>query len=332
MEHLGALNAFVQTAESGSFAAAAAPLGISASAVGKAVARLEERLAVRLFHRSTRSLTLTPEGTLFLDRYRRIFCEIEAAELELSQTRQAPRGKLRVSLPLIGMLMMPAMMAFLRAYPEIELDLDFTDRLVDVIEEGFDAVIRTGEARDSRLMMRRAGAFGHRIVAAPDYLAARGTPLVPEDLLGHACLHHKYPSTSQLERWPLMRDGVDLDLPLPVTCVASTLEPQICLAEEGFGLVCLPHFTVRAQLRRGTLVGVLEDHLRDVGAIHILWPASRHPSPKVSAFVGFMADTTCCASRRPSRAGARRDRHVGETSEGPTASVRYERGTDPRRA
>lgn len=290
MEHLGALNAFVQTAESGGFAAAATKLGISASAVGKAVARLEARLAVRLFHRSTRSLTLTPEGALFLDRCRRIFCEIEAAELELSQTRKAPRGKLRVSLPLIGMLMMPAVMAFLRAYPEIELDLDFTDRVVDVIEEGFDAVIRTGEARDSRLMMRRAGAFSHRIVASPDYLAARGAPRVPEDLLSHACLHHKFPSTGRLERWPLMRDGADLDLALPVTCVASTLEPQLCLAEEGFGLACLPHFAVRGQLRRGTLVSVLEGYLCDVGAFHILWPASRHPSPKLSAFVGFMAE------------------------------------------
>lgn len=157
MEHLGALNAFVQTADCGSFAGAAARLGVSGSAIGKAVARLEERLAVRLFHRSTRSLTLTAEGALFLDRCRRIFSEIEAAELELSQIRQAPRGRLRVSLPLIGMLMMPAVMAFMRAYPEIELDLDFTDRLVDVIDEGFDAVVRTGEARDSRLMMRRAG-------------------------------------------------------------------------------------------------------------------------------------------------------------------------------
>ncbi|MGY2052479.1 LysR substrate-binding domain-containing protein [Methylobacterium sp. JK268] len=288
MEHLGALNAFVQTAEAGSFAAAAVKLGLSASAVGKAVARLEERLAVRLFHRSTRALTLTPEGARFLDRCRRIFGEIEAAELELSQSRAAPRGTLRVSLPLVGMLMMPAVMAFMRAYPEITLDLDFTDRMVDVIEEGFDAVIRTGPARDSRLMMRRAGAFSHRIVAAPDYLAARGTPAVPEDLLGHACLRHRYPSTGRLEPWPLIGDGADLDLPVAV--VASTLEPQICLAEEGFGLACLPVFAIRRQLRSGALVSVLEDHLRDVGAFHILWPASRHPSPKLSAFVSFMGE------------------------------------------
>nr|WP_269153994.1 LysR substrate-binding domain-containing protein [Methylobacterium currus] len=205
------------------------------------------------------------------------------------QTRQAPRGRLRVSQPLIGMLMMPAIMGFMRAYPEIPLDLDFTDRLVDVIDEGFDAVIRTGEARDNRLMMRRAGRFTHRIVASPDCLAARGTPATPADLLGHACHHHKYPSTGRLERWPLILDGRDIDLNLPVASVASTLGPQIFLADEGFGLVCLPHYAVRAQLRRGSPVSVLDEHLRESGAFHMLWPASRHPSPEVAAFVSFMA-------------------------------------------
>ena len=144
IDKMAGLSAFLQAAETRSFVAAGRQLGVSASAIGKAVVRLEERLGVRLFHRSTRSITLTPEGSLFRDRCRKIVCEIEAAELELSQTREAPRGKLRVSLPLIGMLMMPAVMAFMRAYPEIELDLDFTDRLVEVIDEGFDAVIRTG--------------------------------------------------------------------------------------------------------------------------------------------------------------------------------------------
>lgn len=290
MEHLGALNAFVQTADAGSFAGAAARMGLSPSAVGKAVARLEARLGVRLFHRSTRSLTPTAEGALFLDRCRRVFCEIEAAELELSQTRQVPRGRLRVSMPLIAMLMMPPVTAFMRAYPEITLDLDFTDRLVDVIDEGFDVVVRTGEARDSRLMMRRAGGFAHRIVASPHYLAEYGTPTRPEDLLDHRCHHHRYPSTGRLQRWPLIRDGVDLDLTLPVHSVSNTMEPQLCIAESGLGFVCVPDFAVRAQLRRGTLVGVLDDCLRADGAFHILWPASRHPSPKVAAFVAFMAD------------------------------------------
>jgi len=289
MEHLGALNAFVQTAEAGGFTAASGKLGVSASAIGKAVARLEARLGVRLFHRSTRALTLTAEGALFLDRCRRIFCEIEAAEIELSQTRGAPRGKLRVSMPMIGMLMMPAIMAFMRAYPEIKLDLDFTDRMVDVIDEGFDAVIRTGAAADSRLMMRKVGAFSHRIVATSGYLAERGTPLTPEDLIGHACLRYKYPSTGKLEPWPLVADGGELEL--PVAMAANALEPLICLAEADFGLACLPLFAIRRQLESGILVSVLEDRLRDFGAFHILWPASRHPSPKLAAFVGFMAET-----------------------------------------
>ena len=175
-DSLGALNVFVQAAETRSFTAAGRQLGISSSAVGKAVARLEERLGVRLFHRSTRAITLTPEGSLFLERCRRIFCEVEAAELELSRTRAHPRGVLRVSLPVVGMLMMPTLSAFMHAWPDIELDLDFSDRLVDVIEEGFDAVIRTGEASDSRLMTRVLGTFGYRLVGAPAYFEKTGRP------------------------------------------------------------------------------------------------------------------------------------------------------------
>src|SRR5260370_28491801 len=133
---------------------------------------MEERLGVRLFHRSTGSITVTAEGALFLERCRRIFSEIEAAELELSQTREAPRGTLRVSLPLAGALMMPTLVAFMRAYPEIILDLDFSDRVVDVIEEGFDAVLRFAEAGDSRLMSRALGTDVRRLVARPADIAA----------------------------------------------------------------------------------------------------------------------------------------------------------------
>src|SRR5579863_2133944 len=126
MDSLGALNAFVRAAEARSFTVAGRQLGVSSSAIGKAIARMEERLGARLFHRSTRSITLTAEGALFLERCRRIFAEIEAAELELSQMQEAPRGTLRVSLPLAGTLMMPTLVAFMRAYPEIMLDLDFS--------------------------------------------------------------------------------------------------------------------------------------------------------------------------------------------------------------
>ena len=201
MDSLGSLNAFVQAAKARSFTVAGRQLGVSSSAIGKAVARMEERLGVRLFHRSTRSITLTAEGALFFERCRRIFSEIELAELELSQTHEAPRGTLRVSLPLVGMLMMPTLVAFMRAYPEIILDLDFSDRVVDVIGEGFDAVVRFAEVGDSRLMSRALGTYRRRLVAAPAYLATKGVPLIPDDLKAHACLHHKFPTSRKLERW-----------------------------------------------------------------------------------------------------------------------------------
>lgn len=184
MDSLSGFTVFVQVAETRSFVVAGRQMGVSASAVGKSVARLEEKLGTRLFHRSTRSITLTAEGALLLERSRRILAEIEAAEQELSRAAQAPRGRLRVSLPLVSSLVLPVLGDFMRQYPEIELDLDFTDRMVDVIEEGSDAVVRTGEPSDSRLSARCLGAFRIPLVASPAYLAQRGEPRQPADLAG----------------------------------------------------------------------------------------------------------------------------------------------------
>jgi DNA-binding transcriptional LysR family regulator len=289
MDSLGPLNAFVQAADTRSFTTAGRQLGVSSSAIGKAITRLEERLGVRLFHRSTRTITLTPEGACFLERCRRILCEIEAAELELAQTQGAPRGRLRVSLPLVSMLMMPALTAFMRAYPAIELDLDFTDRLVDVIDEGFDAVVRAGEVSDSRLMTRNLGMFRLMLVGAPGYFAQRGTPEVPADLTSHACLHHRFATTARLERWPLRRGPGEAEIDLPVTAVANTIEPLIAMAEQGLGIACLPDFAIRRQLADGTLVAVLGPHTPHSSVFRMLWPSSRYLSPKLRVFVDFMA-------------------------------------------
>jgi DNA-binding transcriptional LysR family regulator len=287
VDSLGALNAFVQAAEARSFTVAGRQLGVSSSAIGKAVARMEERLGVRLFHRSTRSITLTSEGALFLERCRRIFSEIQAAELELSQMHKAPRGTLRVSLPLVGMLMMPTVVAFMRAYPEIILDLDFSDRVVDVIEEGFDAVVRFADVGDTRLMTRALGSYRRRLVAAPAYLAASGVPRIPDDLKAHACLHHKFPTSGKFERWPLGPGAIESEL--PETAVASTLEPIIFMAEQGMGIAYLPDFAIGRQLREGVLVPVLNDYSDRSGPLRVLWPSSRHLSPKLRVFVDFLA-------------------------------------------
>jgi DNA-binding transcriptional LysR family regulator len=233
MDNTGALSAFVHAADARSFTIAGRQLGISSSAVGKAVARLESRLSVRLFHRSTRSVTLTTEGSIFLERCRRILGELELAEMELAQSHGVPRGKLRVSLPIVNVLMVPALNAFVRAYPEVELDLEFGDQLVDVIDEGFDVVIRAGEVSDSRLMSRAVGEFRLKLLASPEYLVHNGCPDMPEDLERHACLLHRFATSRKFERWPLCRDGEDLDISLRPAIIANTIEPLLLMAEQG---------------------------------------------------------------------------------------------------
>ncbi|KVD53116.1 LysR family transcriptional regulator [Burkholderia ubonensis] len=285
MESLGGFVVFVQVAETRSFVAAGRALGLSASAVGKRIARLEARLNVRLFHRSTRSITLTAEGTRFLERCRRVIAEIDAAEQELTQTAEAPRGRLRLSMPLLSSLMLPVLADFMAAYPEIELDLDFSDRLVDVVDEGFDAVLRTGRPSDSRLSSRLLGHFRQHLVASPGYLERHGTPRTPADLAAHRCLHYRFPSSGKLEIWPLRAPRTGTPPVVPVSMVSNNAEARLCFALRGRGIACLPEFFVRDALDDGTLRTVLDDHVECRIAFYVLWPSGRHPTPKLRAFV-----------------------------------------------
>lgn len=288
MESLGSLDIFVRAGESRSFTSVGQQLGISASAVSKSISRLEERLGVRLFNRSTRTISLTPEGILFLERCRRIFCEVESAEAELLQTQNAPLGKLRISLPSIGTLFMPKLAAFQRYYPDISLDIDCSDRLVDVIEEGFDAVIRTGDPRDSRLIARTLGSYRRIIVGSPDYFQRAGFPQQPEDLVNHACLLYRYPTTGKIDIWPLNRDGQSLSINLSGSMVTNSLDPQICFSEQGLGIACIPDIAVLHQLNEGRLITVLDKYNQDCTTFRILWPSNKYLSPKLRVFVDFM--------------------------------------------
>lgn len=290
IDSLSTLNLYVRTAELRSFHEAGRQLGVSSSAVGKAVMRLEERLGVQLFNRSTRSMTLTQEGQTFLDSCRRILDEVQNIEADFAQAKGAPQGRLRVSLPLVGTLLVPTISRFMREYPDVELDMDFTDRLVDVVAEGFDVVVRTGQGVDSRLMARGLGSYRLLVVGSPTYFAKTGTPKNPLDLKGHRCLHHRYASTGKLEPWPLdLPQGVD-ELVLPVYTAASTIEPLIALAEAGMGVTCVPDFAVRTQLERGTLTRVLDNHIHYSGDFRAVWPSSRFLAPKRRVFVDYLAE------------------------------------------
>ncbi|WGF90284.1 LysR family transcriptional regulator [Marinivivus vitaminiproducens] len=290
IESISALRAFVHVAELRSFKLSGQLLGLTPSAVGKAIARLEDQLGVRLFHRSTRSVTLTEAGSLFLERSRHVLAELEAARAELAQATSEARGHLRISLPVAPMLFTPILGAFVEAYPKIELDVDFNDRFVDVIDEGFDAVIRSGEAADSRLRQRVLGSFSWRLVAAPAYLERRGTPASPDDLADHCCLRQRYPETGKIAPW-----GVDVAGSsgrgdgIPVSLAITMIEPLLRLALAGSGIASLPYFAVREYLNDGRLAEVLSRRERETGVLRLLWPASRYPLPKVRAFIDFVS-------------------------------------------
>lgn len=287
MESLGSLQTFVQVAELRSFADAGRAAGVSATAVGKSISRLEDNLGARLFHRTTRSITLTAEGEMLLARARRILAEAEAARDELSEHAQAPRGRLRISLPQITDLTMPVLADFMAAYPQILLDLDFTDRVVDVVEEGFDAVLRCGAPADSRLSARQVGVFNRCLVASPGYLQAHGVPTQPADLVDHHCLHYRFPTSGRIEEWPLR--GTPAEFRLPLSMVCNTIETRLCFAIRGRGIACLPDHSVQEAVQSGRLVRVLDGHVDGWSTLHLLWPSGRHMVPRLRVFVDFVA-------------------------------------------
>lgn len=290
MDSLSGIVAFVQVAETRSFTEAGRLLEVSSSAIGKSVARVEERLGVRLFHRSTRSVTLTSEGELFLERCKRILEELDAAQVELSQLSAAPRGKMRISVPLQNTLILPVLAAFTRAFPEIELDVDLSDRMVDVIEEGFDAVVRTGEPMDSRLMSRKLGTFKLQLVASPEYLAREGHPQHPDELRKHSCLLHRFPASGLIERWPVRVADSMAGPELSRTITCTTTDALNYLALDGIGIACLPDFSIKRSIKEGKLQVVLDEFTDHTGALWMLWPSNRHASPKLRVLIDFFRD------------------------------------------
>ena len=290
MDSLSGIVAFVKTAETLSFVAAARALGVSPSAVGKNVARLEQTMGVRLFQRSTRRVHLTAEGALFFERCRRILDDLQDAEAMLSHAVQAPRGKLRVSLPTVGYrFLLPHLSEFRDIYPEIEMDLDFSDNLVDVIDEGVDVAIRSGSLPDSRLMARRLGPFRFVLCAAPSYLQRKGIPRTAAALEQHDCIHYRFVTTGKLMNWPMVADtdGAPVRLRSALTC--NNMEAVLATAIDGHGIAYMPDFLARQAVTEGHLRTLLDDHIVDQGQFWAVWSSSRHLTPKIRVFVDFIA-------------------------------------------
>lgn len=289
MESLSGIVTFVQAAEHLSFVSAGRALGISASAVGKNIAKLEESVGARLFHRTTRKVSLTEEGAAFYERCRRILDDLRDAEAMVSDAKRTPRGRLRVSVPTIGYrFLLPVIREFQRRYPDIELDIDFNDRLVDVVEEGLDAVIRSGSLTDSSLMSRRLGPFRFVLCASPSYLDSRGVPQTPQDLETHDCLRFRFPTSGKLQTWHFA-DAESVDpfrRPSPLTC--NNMEALRGAALAGLGIAYMPDFLAKDSVADGGLRTVLDGYLADPGQFSVLWPSNRLVSPRLRVFVDFM--------------------------------------------
>ncbi len=285
MDGIGQIHLFVRVVEAGGFTAAARELGVPKSTVSRQIARLEDRLGVRLLERTTRALRTTEVGQAFYERCGRIVGDLAEAEAAVTQAQVVPQGTLRVSAPLtFGYLFLGDLVAaFMVAYPDVQVEVHLSDRKVDLIEEGYDLAIRAGTLSDSSMIARRLGSAESVLCASPAYLEAHGTPATPDDLKHHACLLYEYQSPSS---W---RVG-DVTVPVSGRLVSNNGDILRAAAVAGLGIVNAPRFIVARELVEGRLVSILQEHLRQNAGIWAIYPHNRHLSAKVRAFVDFAVD------------------------------------------
>lgn len=294
-DRLGSIAAFVKVAEQGSFAAAGRALQMSPSAVSKSVLRLEDRLGVRLFQRTTRSLALTEDGRTFLGRCSAILDDMEQAEREMRERAAKPTGLLKIEMPTaLGRLrIVPELGRLTARHPELRIMATFADTLTDPIAAELDAVVRIGFPRDTRLMVRRVGTVRYIVCAAPAYIAAHGAPHDLEDLDRHNCIRRTPPGGESVMSWWFKRPGAGEAFHRPVTGT-MTFNNNDAVVEAGLagaGLVQLHTYMAEPHLKSGALVQVLSDHAVDGPPISVLFPSNKQLPPKVRAFIDFVSET-----------------------------------------
>ena len=291
MNRLSVIESFVKVAELHSFSQAAARLNTSKSVVSRHVAALEAQLGLRLFHRTTRSLTLTEAGRGYFERVSQILLDLQDADQAVSHLQMTPRGRLKVSAPMsFGFLhLAPALADFLGEYPELEVDVTMSDRFVDLVEEGFDLAVRIGALADSSLIAKRIAPIRRVICASPRYLAAHGPPEVPQDLRAHQCLCNSNQPGGGHEWRFTMPDGKSATVQVKGRLALNNGDALRVAALNDLGLVDIPTFIVGGDLKAGTLVSVLDAHVPQSLALHAVYSHARHLSPKVRAFIDFLA-------------------------------------------
>ncbi len=289
---------FAAVADHGGITAAARVLGLSKSVVSRDLAALEKQLGTRLLHRTTRRVALTETGTLLATYARRAVEEMENAAAAIEATRDVPRGELRITAPFafVRFVLAPRLVELRVRYPEIRLSIDPSVRVVDLVEEGLDLAIRTGELPASSLVARRLASVPAILVAAPSYIERRSAPRTPRDLARHDLLDLNRDLGAST--WTLTGAGRRPQA-VPVSPILAMHEPGLLLdiAETGVGIAPLPEIYARAALATGSLVRVLSGYQRGVTPIHAMYPSRRILAPKVRVFVDFVAEIMAPAKR-----------------------------------
>ncbi len=289
MDRLEAMRVFVRVAELGSFSAVALQLGVARSVVTRQVAALETHLGAKLLARSTRRLSLTSAGAVYLEKCRVILNLVEVAETGLAEERQTPRGLIRLSLPLVYGLkhLAPLLLEFSRLYPEVELDMDYSDRRSNLIQEGIDMAVRITSKLDPGDVARRLGCGRMVVVASPDYLDRHGEPRHPSELIHHQCLG--YTATANGQRWGFMIDG-KLEM-FPIRSRLQTNNGDVLLkgAAAGLGIVYEPMFSAGEWLESGALRSILKAFPTPELGIHVVLPGNRHIPHRLRVLMDFLA-------------------------------------------
>jgi LysR family transcriptional regulator, regulator for bpeEF and oprC len=291
MNKLQAMELFVRVVETGGITRAADSLGIPKATATTLIQKLESTLGVRLLNRSTRQLSVTPDGAAYYDRCVAILGQIRETEEALTHQHATPRGRLRVDVPTLmaRSVFVPALPKFFESYPDIELALATSERRADLIEEGIDCAVWSGEIEDSSFVARRVGFLYYATCAAPSYLAAHGKPQHPDDLGNHRCINHFSPRTGKIADWVFSKGRSRVQASFPGHIAVEDENSYVAAAEAGLGIAQIPAFILKESMERGTLELVLGDWFPEPSPLYVVYPQHRHLSGKVRVFVDWVA-------------------------------------------
>lgn len=290
MEKLEAMNVLVKVVASGSFAEAARKLGVTRSAISKAITQLEDDLGVRLLDRTTRRVTPTEVGLAYYERCLAILAQIAETEAQVSRLHDEPKGVLKVNAPMsFGTLFLGTAVAdFMQRYGDLKVELTLTDRMIDPLEEGVDVTVRIGAMVDSSLIARRICSLRVLLVASADYLARHGAPDAPSSLASHKCLHYGHSTT--VPRWQLSSGGEIISVPVAACLSSNNGDTLRDAALKGIGIARLPSFLIGRDVAAGRLVEVLPEHPPQDITIHALYAPNRFLAAKTRVFIDFLVE------------------------------------------